>query len=196
MKSLLDVINENIWKDSMPKMTDWETTDFDKRNWTYRYIAVTYPRLNKKTAGNYSDEVLKVVSELGIYIEKVIEKNGDFRDLKDDLLAYGPTYNEFDEDENSPKVSKYYSWKPNREEEEKPGLNSYEGLFHTASRLLPQYAKKKYKGMITVEYTEDSVTVHIAKEKGAVPEAFVTLERGFYTDEMRRKGINLPNPQV
>lgn len=209
MRSLKDVVNENIW-DKMPKIEDWNDywdPDFidirtkeelnakvwDKRNFTYRYVAITHPRLTKQFIATLSPEVHIVLKALIGYTITTLEKDYSFRSLKKDLLYTDPMFGLLSIDKNSPIVSEYYCWNPNREEEEKRGLNNYDGVYHNVSHLLPQYAKRKYKDMVTVETTEDSVTIRIAKEKGADPEAFVTFERGFYTDEMRQQGIKLPN---
>lgn len=206
MKSLLEVVNENIW-DTMPKTKDYNSgfvsgreynkaqwrEVIDNRDYTYRYVAITAPRRTKEFRNNISPELLPVLGNLIGYTRKTLENDSEFKDLKADKLYTDPMFGLLNVDYNTPIESEYYCFYPNQEEDEKPYLNAYERMFHNVSRLLPQYAKKKYKGMITVEKTEDSVTIHIAKEKGATPEAFVTFERGYYTDEMRRKGIKLPN---
>ena len=206
MKSLLEVVNENIWK-TMPKTKDYNSgfvsgreynkaqwrEVIDNRDYTYRYVAITAPRTTKAFRNSISPEVLTVLVSLVGYTRKTLENDYAFKGLKDDMLYTDPMFGLLNVDYNTPIESEYYCFYPNQKEDEKPGLNEYEYMFNSVSRLLPQYAKKKYKGMITVEKTEDSVTVHIAKEKGATPEAFVTFERGYYTDEMRRKGIKLPN---
>lgn len=127
------------------------------------------------------------------YTRKTLEKDFAFQNLKKDLLYTDPMFSVLSRDETTPIESEYYCWMPNREEEEKRVTNQYEFLYHNVYRLLIQYAKRKYKDLVTIETTEDSVTIRIAKEKGADPEAFVTFERGFYTDEMRQQGIKLPN---
>lgn len=56
-----------------------------------------------------------------------------------------------------------------------------------------QWVRKNYKDTVTIEKDEDSVTIRIPHDHPSGREVFVKFERGFYTDEMRRKGIKLPN---
>ncbi len=206
MKSLLDVINENIW-DQMPKIEDWDSNHWDvggltksegrarinSGNWSYRYIAITHPRMwTKKFDADFSPEARKIMHGCTGYLKSALERDLHFQRLKNTLMYGEPTVG-LSKDYNTPIESEYYCWYPNREEEESK-RNSYDELWNGVTKRFIQWTKKNYKGLIfTIEKTDDSITVRIPDENNSGREAFVTFERGFYTDEMRRKGIKLPN---
>ena len=205
MKTLLEVVNENIW-DKMPKIEDWDSNHWDvggltreegykkinSGNWSYRYIAITYPRIwTKEVAKQFSDESRQIMGHITTYLRKTLERDLYFQRLKSTLMYGEPTVG-MSVDYNTPIESEYYCWYPKREEEESK-RNSYDELWNGVYKRLIQWVKKTYKDVVTIEKDEDSVTIHIPHDHPSGREVFVKLERGFYTDEMRRKGIKLPN---